>query len=417
MKKTTLSLVTLLTAGASFAQLSIDADLNTRFEYRHGQGTVFSEGQDAATFISQRTRIGADYKTNRLQLHISLQNVGTWGDAGQPGFSEKVGLFEGYAKLGINDELSLQLGRQQISYDDERILGALNWAQSGRTHDAALLTYEKDGFKANAALSYSQDSEKKSSTYYEKDKAYSYKTMQFLHLNKKWNNNSASFLFMNNGFQIPNDKGVYNRQTFGVYLNSMLSPEFGLEGNAYMQTGKAAYNVSLSAYDVRLKFKYNHPAFKLAVGGEILSGTNFDEDKESNTFIPLYGTNHGFNGFMDYFYVGNHMSIHSPGLNDFFAEISANVGGDAKLSFQPHLFYSNATLDPNINAQDNNYLGTELDLIYSNQIYKDVKLNVGYSHMFQSETLANLRSGSKDSTNNWFFAQLSFTPNLFRSNW
>ena len=33
-----------------------------------------------------------------------------------------------------------------------------------------------------------------------------------------------------------------------------------------------------------------------------------DKDyKENNSFTPFYGTNHKFNGHMDYFYVGNHI--------------------------------------------------------------------------------------------------------------
>ncbi len=39
-------------------------------------------------------------------------------------------------------------------------------------------------------------------------------------------------------------------------------------------------------------------------------------------FTPLYGTNHKFNGWMDYFYVGNHGS--SIGLQDINAKILVN---------------------------------------------------------------------------------------------
>ncbi|MCK0201269.1 alginate export family protein [Ornithobacterium rhinotracheale] len=412
MKKSILSLAAMMAAGVSFAQLSIDANLKTRFEYRHGQADLYVKDTDPATFVSQRTRLGVNYKKDFLELQTSLQNVSVWGDAGQPGASEGVGIYEAWAKLGMGENFSLKLGRQPLSYDDERILGALDWAQTGRTHDAALLSYNNNGLSADAGFAYNQTGENKLGNYYDLHNAFSYKTMQYLHLNRKWAGTTASVLMMNNSFQDPQQDRVYARQTLGGFINSNITPAFNLTGSVYYQTGKAAYDVNLSAYQARLELNYIQPSYQFGLGAELLSGTKYDETEKSHTFVPLYGTNHGFNGFMDYFYVGNYASPSSKGLNDFYGKVAFNVGGDAKLLVQPHVFLANAQIAPDTDK----YLGTEVDLVYSNSISKDIKLNVGYSHMFAAESMELVKGGKHGEINNWAWVQLYITPNLFKSN-
>ena len=39
------------------------------------------------------------------------------------------------------------------------------------------------------------------------------------------------------------------------------------------------------------------------------------------------------------------------------------------------------------------YLGTEVDLVYTNNIMKNVKLNVGYSQMFASSSMSLIKNG------------------------
>ena len=43
---------------------------------------------------------------------------------------------EAWAKLNFGEGFFAQLGRQSLVYDDERILGGLDWNIAGRYHDA-----------------------------------------------------------------------------------------------------------------------------------------------------------------------------------------------------------------------------------------------------------------------------------------
>ncbi|MGL4346933.1 MAG: hypothetical protein ACRCR9_02470, partial [Chitinophagaceae bacterium] len=54
---------------------------------------------------------------------------------------------------------------------------------------------------------------------------------------------------------------------------------------------------------------YNVKGFTILAGFEFLSGNKTNlTGNTSYAFNPFYGTNHKFNGFMDYLYVGRYMN-------------------------------------------------------------------------------------------------------------
>jgi hypothetical protein len=77
-----------------------------------------------------------------------------------------------------------------------------------------------------------------------------------------------------------------------------------------------------------------------------------------------------------------------------------------------HYFTANAALTGDADA----YLGTEMDLVYTQALMKNVNLNVGYSHMFASESMSLIKGGRPhDNTNNWGWIQLIINPNIFKA--
>ena len=71
--------------------------------------------------------------------------------------NDSFAVFEAWANINLGKGWSTKLGRQVISYDDQRIFGGLDWAQQGRNHDAGLLKYKKDKFILDIGLAFSQD--------------------------------------------------------------------------------------------------------------------------------------------------------------------------------------------------------------------------------------------------------------------
>ena len=113
-------------------QFTVDAQLRTRGEYNNGAGTPRSEGQQPATFINNRARLSLGYqRNNNLELKFSAQHTGVWGQSGLNANESQVAVNEAWAKLRFGQGFFVQVGRQQLAYDDERILGGLDWHVSG----------------------------------------------------------------------------------------------------------------------------------------------------------------------------------------------------------------------------------------------------------------------------------------------
>ncbi len=416
VSKLLLTLILFLFTTNIFSQLTVDTDLRARFEYRHGFNNLFPDDADPAAFVTQRSRLNIGYEQEKLKLYLSVQDVSTWGDTRQillNDGNDSFSLFQAWGQIYLDQNWSLKAGRQVISYDDERIFGELDWAMQGRFHDAALIKYKNETFKADVGAAFSQEGQPNEGTGFNIEGFFTYKAMQYAYLKKSWENSSASFLFLNTGFQkftgVNNDEpdGTFYSQTVGSYFTFPVST-INFAGSAYYQFGKADANTDLSAYQVSLEATYKPGKILYGLGVELLSGTDQDGDDKNKSFFPLYGTNHKFNGYMDYFYVGNHAN--NVGLNDLYGKVVFNTSPTSSLLLKGHYFVANADLT----ADEDKYLGTEVDVVFKQQIIKNVKLNLGYSHMFASESMSLIKGGRpNDNTNNWGWAQLIINPNLF----
>lgn len=413
-------LIFFLTSISVTAQtLEVDADLRARFEYRHGYNNLFPDNTEPAAFVNQRTRLNIDYKTEKLQLFVAMQDVSIWGDTRQIlaiDGNDSFSLFQAWGQLQLNQNWSTKLGRQVISYDDQRIFGGLDWAMQGRFHDAAIVKYKKDDLMLDIGGAFSQQNESIEGNAFTIQGFFTYKSMQYAYLKKSWEKSSASFLFLNTGFQnftgAANDipDGVSYRQTTGSYFKFPIQ-SINFAGSAYYQFGEVNTTTDLAAYQVSLEGTYKTNKVLYGVGFELLSGTDQAGDSKNKSFFPLYGTNHKFNGFMDYFYVGNHAN--NVGLNDVYVKAVITTAEKSNLLIKGHYFSSNADLIDNADK----YLGTEIDLVYTQQLMPFVKMNVGYSHMFASESMSLVKGGRpSDNTNNWGWVQLVINPTLFKTN-
>lgn len=234
------------------AQLRVDAEFRPRTELRHGYKTMFDAVDDAAFFTSQRTRLNFDYAGTQTKYYISIQDVRVWGDHFQlSALSHQIMLHQGWAQHSFNNKLSLKVGRQELNYDDARILGNVDWVQQARAHDLALFKYDGD-FKIHLGAAFNQMGESLKNTFYP---VTNYKTMQFVWFNKKFTNLGVSLLFLNNGFQHEDNSNLLA----GTVRKTVFSQTFGgrathaagnlsLAAAAYYTVGNDAQARSLSAH-------------------------------------------------------------------------------------------------------------------------------------------------------------------------
>jgi hypothetical protein len=426
--------MTLITvSGDIFAQqVEISAEIRPRYEYRHGYKTLFPDGEVPANFISQRTRLNGFFSNETFKAYVSLQDVRVWGDVNQLNVNDVNGfsVHEAWGQVRFCDILSLKVGRQEISYDDQRIFGAVGWAQQARSHDAAILKFSfNENNKLDVGLAYNAMRESLYEVDYTK---LNYKTLQYVWYHGDYGKHGLSVLFLNNGFaydanstdSIYDEKVAYS-QTIGARY-TLKTGKVGFDAAAYSQTGKNAKNRDLSAYyfSANVYFQASE-SFNIGLGGEYLSGTStLNQGVSSETdqsFTPLYGTNHKFNGWMDYFYVGNY--IGKNGLIDIYFPMKLKV---QKVTFAliPHYFMAAATVstyDESIHDYKDlsNGLGTEIDFSVTYAITKSVVITGGYSQMFGTETLQSVDYPDNPSveyyknTNNWAWIMLTFKPTFF----
>ena len=412
MKKVIIVCLLSIASSVNAQELDISAEFRPRFEYRHGYKTLFPDNTDAASFVSQRTRLTFNYGSEQLRAYLSFQNVRVWGDVNTLSISDKNGtaIHEAWAQAILSPKLSLKMGRQEIVYDDHRIFGSVGWAQQARSHDAFIAIYKpnnKSRFDFGLALNENGE------TLFEADYIVNnYKAFQYLWYHTNFNNTSLSFLILNNGLKFDDNgeqKVDYN-QTIGSRFTYDKS-KFKADASLYFQTGKVA-DVDLSAYNAAANISYKlNRTLNAGLGIEYLSGTDMNTTSTKlKSFSPWFGTNHKFNGWMDYFYVGNHSK--SVGLVDVSANLKYKKD---KFSFviMPHIFSAAATvIDGSSNEMDSS-LGTEIDLTFGYKIASNISFQIGYSQMFATETMEILKGGNKDNTNNWGWAMFVFNPKLF----
>lgn len=125
----------------------------------------------------------------------------------------------------------------------------------------------------------------------------------------------------------------------------------------------------------------------------------------NKAFDPLYGTNHKFYGFMDYFYVGNGHGQNGniAGLIDLHLQ-GVFQTGKGNLTAKVHNFTSPVTIkDPTGQSENlSSQLGVEMDLVYNINIIPSVNVQAGYSQMFASSSMEVIKGGgSADKFNNW----------------
>lgn len=398
-----LLLLGILFSSAAFAQLSMSGEFRPRTEFNHGYKALATDNQNMSTITTQRSRLNVLFKNEFISTKLVLQDVRLWGSQAQLTNNEDyaVSIHEAWAAVYFAPEFSLQAGRQELVYDDQRIFGNVGWAQQARSHDVALLKFEKD-IKIHFGIAHHENADITNNLYLGPD---AYKDLQFLWINKTWDKNSLSLLALNNGVPVmENNKQVSKySQTLGGHLSAGTEAAT-FAGNFYYQTGKHASGIDISAINFLLE-----ASLKMGITGgfEYLSGNSYDTNDKNYAFTPLYGTNHKFNGFMDYFYVGNH--INSVGLQDAYLKYKFGknkIGGNIDL----HYFASAGNITPGADK----YLGTEIDLTLNYKVHSMTTLSAGWSFMFAGDSMELLKGGDSKATNTWAYIMLSVTPNFIQ---
>lgn len=423
------------------AQFTATAQLRTRTELRSGQGAPIPQDSAAAFFTSQRTRVILGYSTYRLKFGLTMQDVRVWGQdvssINRTTTANNNGLLvqEAWAEIGLLDTINkkenfaLKIGRQELMYDDQRLLGNLDWVQQGRRHDAAVFKYTTASWMLHLGVAFNQNAEKGIGTIYNETSPGNYtnntnggamyKSFQYLYLGKKLKEGNVSFLAFTDEFNQYHvttgvttwDIGTWTRITTGLYLNNNFG-KLGVTASAYYQGGKNSSGLDLNAGFLSFATQYNFTK-KISVGPGLDYSTGGANATQSSVFDPLYGTPHKFHGNMDYFYTAN--GFGGKGLQDYYIKSKWKPSAKFQLNVDVHEFASASNVhDASGNLMTRNF-GTELDMVGNYSLTNIVSFEAGYSHFFATGTLTSPQVKNitnARSNNNWAYVMIIIKPDF-----
>lgn len=129
-------------------QFAVQGEIRTRWEGRWGEllGQPFQIGVRDA-YLLTRVRVGVDVRPTRwLRLFLQGQDAQAMGfraDPDPPIVEDTFDMRQAYVEVFNRERrgFGLQIGRQELRFGDERLLGAFDWGNTARAFDALRVFY------------------------------------------------------------------------------------------------------------------------------------------------------------------------------------------------------------------------------------------------------------------------------------
>lgn len=415
---------TLLAETEDSVHLELNGEFRYRLEYRDDFNFNDAAFEDDAVNLL-RTRLGI-----RLQLcpyfQVYAQGQDSESFANQQShksaaFVNQLDLRQLYAEFRSPLEsvpLSVKAGRQELSYGDERFVGAFGWSNVARVFDAAKVIFAPaEWFQADAWFSQVVEVNKsRADSGRHDDNFYGIYTAlkpfkdhildTFFFVRHNLNNEIAG--------EKPGELGQLKEYTIGNrFKGEQRLPgqqagifDYGIEWavqfgsrahddiEAWAWHNELGYTFDVLPWDPRIHFEYNHG-----------SGDSDPRDGTFENFDNLFPTNHVYYGYMDFAALRNMDNI----------KVGAGVTPHQKIKFSAdyHWFFLDTNGSGWFNAGQSvirpatagasTTLGQELDLLANWGLTKHLNLLIGYSHFHAGAFVRD--SGSADDAN-FFYGQM-----------
>lgn len=419
---------------ASYAQLRIDSDFRTRSEIRHGYMQPAVDTSASAVLTSQRSRIGMTYVQGKMAVRLSVQDVRLWGEddtytaTGTQGDSQSLQTAEAWLEYRFTDSLSLTLGRQKLMYDQERLLSARDWNQSGLFYDAAVMRWTGKQWQVDAGGSFNNNEDRLFNRDYYTDRN-RFQTLAFAYMSyKPAASVKLSAIGLSTGYADATKRNSINYMQTAGGTSLYDGDQLWANAEAYYQYGHNNQGKQVSAYmaSVSAKYKLFGKKMILGLGSDFLSGndagnTSADYKSTDHAFDPLYGARFKYYGNMTMFAFAN-KPAESAGLHDTYAGLTLKPTEKHMLTTDVHYFrlaniFPDKTTTPDTFVKADPYLGTEIDVVYTYQINKWAQASIGGGYFAVAPTLEQIKGTSAlESSPSYFaWASLRFRPELFNS--
>ena len=372
----------------------IDGEIRPRMEYQDGYSKPILATNDPGIFTSQRTRLGMTFTSGLLTTQITLQDSRVFGQYSNTATDATTGIYEAWAEMLLMAGGTLKVGRQTMKYDDNRLFSAPAWSLTGTTHDLLLFKYNINDFQAHLGLAYNSNSETASETFYTPgDK---YRSMGYLWLSAPtYNGFTLTAIAVAEGVQDTTGFGIIKYKktalnqaiTYGGNLKyTDKNVPFSALATAYFQAGKSSLGKTMEGKLLAIKADYAFTSsISASLGTDYLSGdNNGTTDGVQSNFKKLYGANHTFNGYMDYW-----NTPLTQGLLDYYGSATAKIGTKLSLEGDYHIFNSEFSGKNKKGIAFGKDLGSEFDLLVTYKLNPWTSVQGGYCRYFSNNnTLA-----------------------------
>lgn len=394
-------------------KLIFDVQLKNRMESRENNFD-FNDSVDSLTddtWFLNRARLGMKVSPlPYLNFYVQGQDVREW-DSDRPNIIGNMGaegddqfdLRQGYVEIGnAKKGVSAKIGRQIFLYGDERLVGPLDWANQGRTFDAARVRYAEEKWWVEAFASSVvkfTDGEFNESDWLDdavRDQTFSgvyfsttaigKQTTDFyvFHLSEDYAAGDSDFFTF--GTRMKSTPGAFNGWDYDTEMAFQTGDVRGMDLSSFAGHWGVGYTWANHPWKPRLGIEYNYA-----------TGDGNARDGEVETFQNLFPTNHKFYGYMDVFSWQN--------LHNVAISLSATPMKKLKVQADLQMFWladtsdgwyraNGTTLVRPITPGADSYAGTEFDLTINYKATKNLSFQAGYSHFFAGSYLGD--TGAED---------------------
>jgi len=350
--------------------------------------------EDWNAFTSMRVRAGVEAELEGdVRIVIQFQDVRLFGEETNTlsDFqADNLDLHQGFIEFTDVPSVGgrFKVGRQELILGEQRLVGAVNWTQQGRSFDG--LRYTTPGDRdVKLDLFFMKVREESAPTHeYETTFVGAYGSASF---------GEAGSLDLFGFLTTDGREGNGSEVTLGGLWRAEAGPvDFRLEGS--IQRGERL-GTEVSAYMVGVRAGVDlTEELNATLWFDQLSGDSDPLDGEIGVFNTLFATNHAFYGSADYFLnIPEHTG--GLGLQDAAVKFRFTLSPTAALSLDLHSFRTDQ--EGNLSCRA---LANEVDLSLSKRLYGGLTASAGYSFVQAREGIKDL--GRLDENAHWMFVML-----------
>ena len=401
----------IMSTNAYSGDVEVSGQIRYRFEMNNKDFNEDTAGNNSA-FL--RSRLGLKFDpADDVTAFIQVQDSRISGEERNPdnskegtladGMADRIDFHQAYVTINNlhgHEGMSFSIGRMEVAYGGQRLMGAVGWHNIGRSFDGlkfgmklGMASIDLFNFKTfeGGALGDSSDS-----------------NVYGVHADLDIDPCGTTQVFLFHEQDTPTQ--TLKRSTLGLYRHGMVGNAMTYEVDAAYQLGTAGVDtagtdIDVAAMMVGVRFNYSlmdmFASPMITVGYDLVSGDDGSDPLENTAFNTLFATNHKFYGYMDYFL---NIPAHTGnlGLTDIVVGLKASPMPDHMVKVDFHIFNTaeDYTLTDSSGSTATD-LGTEIDITLARKYNSNVKFVLGASFFTPGDVMKEMK-GNEDSAS-WFY--------------